>query len=283
MDKVLDRRIHPYRDDLAAAELAGLVQADRFVTGEPYQVRAATAPMHAAPDSAAEPVSELLFGERLTVYEVADGWAWVKSTLDDYVGYLKGELLSRETEPPTHVVDALATHIYPVPGIKAVPLGWLSLGSRLTVVGEDGTFSRLAGDRWVYRAHLAPLADPAPDFVATATRYLGQPYLWGGRSSAGLDCSGLVQVVLQRAGIRCPRDADMMAAELGRPVPTPDDFTTLRRGDLIFLPGHIMIVHGDGRVLHANATDMAVTLRPLAAVLAGLTPEEGRITAIRRI
>ena len=96
MDKVLDRRIHPYRDDLAAAELAGLVQADRFVTGEPYQVGAATAPMHAAPNSAAEPVSELLFGETLTVYEVADGWAWGKSTLDDYVGYLKGELLTRE-------------------------------------------------------------------------------------------------------------------------------------------------------------------------------------------
>ena len=104
-----------------------------------------------------------------------------------------------------------------------------------------------------------------------------------GSSSAGLDCSGLVQVALQRAGVRCPRDSDMMTAELGRPVPVPDDLATLRRGDLIFLPGHIMIAQGDGRVVHANATDMAVALQPLAAVLAGLTPEEGRITAIRRL
>ncbi len=283
MSGVLDRRTHPYRGDLAAAELAGLVEADRFVKGDPYQVQAATAPIHAAPDAASEPVSELLFGEALTVYEVADGWAWGKSTLDDYVGYLRAELLTRETGEPTHVVDALATHIYPAPGIKAAPLGWLSLGSRLTVLAGEDRFSRLAGDRWVYSAHLAPVGADQPDFVATAARYLGVPYLWGGRSSAGLDCSGLVQVALQRAGIRCPRDSDMMAVELGRPVPVPDDLAALRRGDLIFLPGHIMIADGDGQVVHANATDMAVALQPLAAVLAGLTPEEGRITAIRRV
>ena len=283
MSQVLDRRTHAYRDDLAAAELAGLVEAARFVDGEAYQVRAATAPMHAAPDPASEPVSELLFGEAVTAYEIADGWAWGKSSLDDYVGYLRAELLTRETGEPTHVVDALATHIYPAPDIKAAPLGWLSLGSRLTVRGDAGKFSRLAGVGWVYSAHLAPVAAPAPDFVATAARYLGVPYLWGGRSSAGLDCSGLVQVALQRAGIRCPRDSDRMAAELGRPVPVPDDLATLRRGDLIFLPGHIMIAHGDGRVVHANATDMAVALQPLATVLAGLTSEEGRITAIRRV
>ncbi len=283
MSKVPDRRTHPYRDDLAAAELAGLVEAARFVEGEAYQVRAATAPMLAAPDPASETVSELLFGEPVRVYEVDDDWAWGKSTLDDYVGYLRAELLTREIAQPTHVVDALATHIYPAPGIKAAPLGWLSIGSRLTVRGQEGKFSRLAGDRWVYSGHLAPVAAQVPDFVATAARYLGVPYLWGGRSSAGLDCSGLVQVVLQRAGIRCPRDSDMMAAELGRPVPVPDDLATLRRGDLIFLPGHIMIADGDGRVVHANATDMAVALQPLAAVLAGLTPEAGRITAIRRV
>ncbi len=283
MRQPLDPRTHAYRDDLAAADLAGQVDAARFVEGEIYQVQAATAPVHAAADPDSERVSELLFGESVTVYEARDGWAWGKSDLDDYVGYLPAERLSAESSTSTHVVDALATHIYPEPRVKAPPLGWLSLGSRLTVAATAGRFSRLADDRWVYAAHLVAVGSRAPDFVATAARYLGVPYLWGGRSSAGVDCSGLVQVALQRAGFHCPRDSDMMAAELGRSVPVPDDLGDLDRGDLIFLPGHIMIAYGERRVLHANATHMAVTLEPLETVLARLTAEERRVIAIRRL
>lgn len=286
MTAPLDPRIHAYRDDLAASRLSGQVSAERFVDGSLYQVTAPTAPVHAKPDARSTRTSELLFGETVTVYEVREGWSWCQGTLDDYVGYVRADQLSADVVPPTHVVASLSTHLYPEPSLKVPPIDWLPFGARLSLDGEQDGYSRAPvgdGTGWVYSRHLASLNDPDPDYVATAERFLGVPYLWGGRSSAGLDCSGLVQVALERAGIDCPRDSDMMAASLGAPIDIPNDLATLPRGDLVFIPGHVVFAYGDGRCLHANAHDMAVVLEPIANLFARLTPDQGRITAIRRL
>ena len=284
MSDVLDPRIHAYRADLAARGLAGRVTAAAFADGKPYRVAAATLAVHDRPDSASTRTSELLYGEALTAYEVRDGWAWVQSALDDYVGYVRAGALAAGAGAPDHWVRALSTHRYPEPRMKAPPQGWLPQGARLGVSGaaENG-FLPVGEAGWVYRRHLAPLGQTEPDFVATAARFLGVPYLWGGRSVLGLDCSGLVQVALQFAGIDCPRDSDMMAAALGAPLDPATDPATLQRGDLIFMPGHVMFADGEGRALHANAHHMAVTLEPVADVFGRLSAQAGRVTALRRI
>lgn len=292
MTEALDPRIHAYRADLAARGLAGRVEAAAFADGAPYRVTAATAAVHDRPDPASTRISELLYGEAVSVYEVRDGWAWLQSALDDYVGYVRAEALAAGAGAPDHRVAVLSTHLYPEPRLKAPPRGWLPLGARLAARGVTKGAARGAAENgflpvgdagWVYRRHLAPLGRTEPDFVATAARFLGVPYLWGGRSVLGLDCSGLVQVALQLAGIACPRDSDMMAAALGQALDPATDPATLARGDLIFMAGHVMFADGDGRALHANAHHMAVTLEPVAEVFGRLSAEAGRITAIRRL
>lgn len=275
-----DPRLNAYRPDLAAAELKGRVEAARYVEGAPRQVIRGVADLRRVPAANAELDSQLLGGEVVTVYDEEDGWAWVQNRTDHHVGYTPAAALSADVRQPTHVVKALRSFVYPEANLKAPPLDVLTLSGSVSVTGETGGFCALAGGGWVYRRHLARLDEPAPDYVATAIEFLGAPYLWGGKTSSGLDCSALVQVALNRAGLACPRDSDLQAEGLGeaRPIDAPP-----ARGDLIFFTGHVAIALDDWRVVHTTAHDMLVAIEPLADLVARAERLTGRgITAVRR-
>lgn len=279
----LDPRRNAFRDDLAAEELRGKVAAPRYATGEVRQVVHASAPLRGKPDARQSWTSEVLYGEHVTVYDEKDGWAWGQLARDGYVGYLRANALSPQVKAPTHRVRALSTFLYPHPDIKAPP--WLPLGmtAALTVVQSGPTFAKLADGSFVPARHIAELGRNAPDFVAVAERFLGTPYLWGGKTRLGLDCSGLVQVAMSSAGLDCPRDSDMQQAELGRNVGINDDLDGLARGDLVFWKGHMGIMTDGFLLLHANAHHMAVAVEPLRAAVDRNARSGLVVTAIKRL
>jgi cell wall-associated NlpC family hydrolase len=278
-----DPRLTPARPDLAAAHLKGRLEAARFVEGTAKRVITATAPLRRNPLHDAPLDTEGLHGERVMVYEMTDeGWAWGQLELDRYVGWLPAAALGDAGAKSTHRVTALRTFLYSRPDIKSPPLDALSFGSRVVAARHEGAFAVTATGNFVTARHLAPADTIEPDFVATAQRFLGVPYLWGGRSSLGLDCSGLVQIALQAAGHACPRDSDMQA-EFGKPVSFSGDPATLYRGDLVCWKGHIGFVSEPGRLLHANAFHMQVAEEPLAEAIARIRKDGLEVTMVRRI
>lgn len=213
-----DPRRHPHREGLAAESLRDRVKAPRYVKGEPRQLHVPVLPLRRHPRFDAILDTEALFGETLTIFEENEGWAWVQLSRDGYVGYMPSEGLSPHLRTPTHRVATLRTYVYPKPDIKAPPLALLSMNAQLSAAAVEGRFLTLEGGGFVIADHTRKVEERAEDPVAVALCFLGTPYLWGGRTSLGLDCSGLVQLANEAAGLACPRDADMQAAELGQPV-----------------------------------------------------------------
>jgi len=278
-----DPRLVAARPDLAAVHLKGRVAAARFVEGTVKRVIAATTPMRRTPAHDQPVDTEVLHGERIVVYEsTEEGWAWGQLELDQYVGWISAAALGDPGAAPTHRVAALRTFVFPGPDIKLPPLAALTFGSRLAIVRAERAFAVTDAGGYVAVRHLAPVDRIEPDFVATARRFTGVPYLWGGRSSLGLDCSGLVQIALQAAGIACPRDSDMQAG-FGKPVSFSGDLAALRRGDLVCWQGHIGILAEPGRLLHANAFHMEVAEEPLAQAIARIKAGGLEVTTVRRL
>lgn len=277
-----DPRRHAYRRDLAAEPLRGVVTAARYVTGEPRQVNAPSLPLRREPRFDATLNTEALFGETVTLYDESEGWAWVQLARDDYVGYMPSEGLVPHVVPPTHRISVLRTYVYPQPDGKTPPLALLSLNARVTASKVDGKFLALAGGGYVFAGHAAPIGETEGDFVAVAEAFLGTPYLWGGRTSVGLDCSGLVQLAVEAAGHAAPRDADMQAAELGRAIDW-EGGAKLRRGDLVFWEGHVGIMTSGKDFLHANAFHMAVEVEPFAAARRRIKAAGYEVICVRRL
>ena len=266
--------------DLAAAELRGRVAAPRYVEGKILQVTDASAPLRRepAPDEPLE--TEALFGEQVTVYDESEGWAWVQLERDRYVGYLPWIALGAPIAP-THRVAALRAHIYPGPSIKLPPRMALSLGALVSVARLEKDFAVTADGFWLWARHLAEIGAVEPDYVAVAERFLHAPYLWGGRTSEGIDCSGLVQTALMTAGIAAPRDSDLQEAALGLAVSADGP---LVRGDLVFWNGHVGVMRDAGTLLHANGWHMAVVSEPLAEARARIRSSGGGdVTGVRRL
>ncbi len=281
MSESYDRRVTPARPDLAAAHLKGVVTASRYVEGATYQVREGVIDMRRDPRPDCAVDTQLLYGERVTLYDEEEGWGWVQAARDEYVGWVPLNALWSRNDPPTHRVAVARTFIYPGPSIKLPPLIAVPLCSDVTIVEERGDFLVTPEQGFLWRAHLAPLDRPASDFVAMAETLIGVPYLWGGKSSLGIDCSGLVQVSLLAGGFGAPRDSDMQAAGLGDPL-APD--APLRRGDLVFWKGHVGIMRDATTLLHANGSHMLVSSEPLAHVRErNLAGGAGDITVIRRL
>jgi cell wall-associated NlpC family hydrolase len=276
-----DRRLTPVRPDLAAAYLRGVVDAPRYADGGTMQVVEASAPLRRAPAPDAPLETQALYGETVTVYDEAEGWAWAQLDRDLYVGYLPLAALGASTEP-THRVSALRTHAYPGPSIKLPPRMALSLGVRLAIVRQEGHFAVSVDGLWLWRRHLAEVGSAESDFVAVAEFFLETPYLWGGRTSEGIDCSGLAQTALTAAGIAAPRDSDMLAA-LGEPV-AADGQAPLARGDLVFWKGHVGIMRDGQTLLHANGFHMKVVSEPLEEAKARIAASGGgEVTSVRRL
>ena len=281
----LDPRITPARPDLAAKKLAGVVEVPLFVEGTGYEIAAAQTAVRKTPASEAELQTEALKGEQVTIYDRGqDGWAWGQLADDGYVGYIAASALGSPGPAATHRVTALRTFVFPGPSIKLPPTETLSLGCRLAIAQTDGDFAVTAAGGHVPLVHLAPVATTESDFVAVAELFMGTPYLWGGKSSLGIDCSGLVQVALAACGIACPRDTDMQERALGSALALPYDLAQARRGDLIFWKGHVAIVRDAATLVHANAHQMAVGLEPAAAAIARIRAQESsEITSVRRL
>jgi cell wall-associated NlpC family hydrolase len=278
-----DHRLTPARLDLAAEHLRDLVHAPRFVEGCKMRIVAASAPLRRSPQPDAPLETEALHGESVTVYDEQDGWAWAQLERDQYVGYLPGATLGAPSAP-THRVAALRTHAYPGPTIKLPPRMALSLGAQLTVVGKEGDFTVTQDGLYVWSRSLAEINAREPDWVAVAERFAEAPYLWGGRTSEGIDCSGLVQTALMAAGIVSPRDSDMQEAMLGEPVVIDDPETPLARGDLIFWKGHVGIIRDPVMLLHANGWHMKTVSEPLAQARDRIAANGGgRVTSVRRL
>ena len=274
-----DPRITPARPDLAASHLEGKVEAARFVAGEEREVIDAQAPLRERPAPDAPLMTEALLGERVTVYEFdQEGWAWGQLAGDGYVGFLPANALMPPRDAPTHKVIAPRTLAFPGPSIKLPPVAMPPLGSRIAVSREQDRFA-VSPLGVIPLGHLAPLAQRETDFVAVAERFLGVPYLWGGKTNLGLDCSGLVQVALAASGVPCPRDSDMQEQSLGTTI----DIARARRGDLVFWKGHVAIVCDGANLIHANAFHMAVAIEPIATALARITAAGSHVTSVKRI
>ncbi|WP_346295275.1 NlpC/P60 family protein [Rhodopseudomonas sp. P1] len=278
-----DRRLTPARPDLAAKHLEGQVTAARFVEGEVFEVSYGVAPVRREPFSGAMLETEALKGERVTVYDrTEEGWAWGQLMTDGYVGWLPDLALYRPAAEPTHKVTALRTFAFHGPSIKLPPAETLPLGARLAIVREDASFAVTQEGWHVPRRHVAPVADVEADFVAVAERFVGTPYLWGGRSSLGIDCSGLVQTALAACGIAAPRDSDMQADALGTAV-SLDEQSALKRGDLLFWKGHVAIARDAASIVHANAYHMATAIEPTHEAIARIAAAGSALTAIKRL
>lgn len=279
---LLDKRTNAYRDDLAASQLKGQIDVPRYSDGEKRQVVTGSVQLRKAPRFDAPMETEFLFGETLVVYDENEGWAWVQGDGDTYVGYLSADALSAEISQPTHHVRALRTHLYLEPDIKVPVVDLLSMNSQLVVESIDGRFARLADGRFAIASHLTPIDEVAGDFVSVAQEFLGAPYLWGGRTSIGLDCSALIQLALQATGISVPRDTDLQEASNGTALPDPHDQSSYARGDLLFWKGHMGVMLNESLLLHANAHHMAVAIEPVVEAITRIEASESPVTSVLR-
>jgi len=246
------------------------------------------APVRRSPSPDASLDTEALKGERVTVHEMtAEGWCRGRLEADGYAGWLPANALAAPGPAATHKVAVPRTLVFPGPSVKLPPIEALSLGCRLAITRNDQPFAVTASGGYVPARHLAPLDAFEPDMVAVADRFLGVPYLWGGKTSLGLDCSGLVQIALAACGVVSPRDSNMQERALGAPLSIAREsargFSDVRRGDLLFWNGHVAIARDRDTLIHANAFHMAVAVEPIAEAIARIAAAGSKLTSVRRL
>jgi hypothetical protein len=285
-----DQRITPIKDSIAADFLKDklfledkLEQNDfAFIKAQNFQAAIGIIPLQSQPNLESPQVSELLYGEKFDVYEIKEGWAWGQSQKDGYVGYCALSSLSPDIFPTTHYLSELSSFIYAEPNVKIPPLAHIHMLSELSVINErpNKGFVQLIDGNWIYAEHISK--DFGKCAVSEAMKFLYTPYLWGGRSNAGIDCSGLVQIALGATGLKVQRDSDMQQGELGRDL---KDDEVPQKGDIAFFPGHVGFMLDDIHILHANQHHMRVSIDPLREVIdiVSFQTDEPPLTCIKRL
>lgn len=262
--KALDKRINAYRDDIADIALKGKVSAGEYVSAEKYQIAKGLTALYGAADETTPQTSQLLYGEYFNVFELSGNWAWGQSLKDGYVGYCALSDLTPDLHIPTHHVSALSSHIFPKPNIRSHPIDIVHMMSDVSVIDEkqENGFVQLADGNWIYATHISK--DVGTDPVSEALKFLYTPYLWGGRTNAGIDCSGLIQIAYASIGVAIARDADQQEKLIGTIL---EEDQIPGHGDIAFFPGHVGIMLDDMHMLHANAHHMRVSIDPLKDVI----------------
>lgn len=282
----LDPRLTAARPDIAWSGLRGEIDAARFTAGKVHTITVPFADLKKTPRPGAQLLTQGLLGEKFRVLERHAGWAFGFLEGDGYVGYLKVTELGEHAPEPTHMVTVPLSHVYSKPDLKTPGPVPLPFGARVTIRGGElrKGFAEAQGLGWIYARHLTALGATDKDYLRTAGRFLNAPYIWGGRTALGLDCSALVQLALMRAGIPCPRDTDLQLKELGHSITNVPDLGLSKKGDLVFFPGHVGFMASDSHLLHANSTHMRVTLEDAGKVADRLKSGHGlAIVDIRRL
>ncbi|MEO3384825.1 NlpC/P60 family protein [Mesorhizobium sp. CAU 1741] len=282
----LDRRLHAFRPDLADARLKGKTDARRYETGRGGRVCVPVLDVKSAPRPDAGIDTQLLMGDAVTVFEEAEGFAWVQAERDSYVGYISSAGLDHHASSATHVVVAPRTFVYREPDMKKPSTACLSIGSLVDITGSATTrgtdYCLLDTGEAIVATHLQPVGEAASDFVSVTEMLEYTPYLWGGTSAFGIDCSGLVQLTMRIAGRDVLRDTDMQARSVGEVLDIGDELTGLARGDLVFWKGHVAIMLDSENVIHANGHTMMVSSEPLREAVDRIGYLYGLPTGFRR-
>lgn len=270
----MDRRLTPATPRIAHSSMKGRIEVPVFTDGTPMRVAQPVADLLRAAHGARE--RQLLLGEAFTVIDRNEGHAFGFAGKDGYCGWLPDTALTRGPQP-THWVATPGTHLYPEPRVQAPEICALSLGAQVAITADHGKWLETT-QGFIPAAHLRPLGDWRTDPVSVAESLLGTPYLWGGNTRSGIDCSGLVQLSYWACGITIPGDSDLQEGA-GHAV-LPD--TTLQRGDLIFWKGHVALIVDAERLIHANGHTMSVAYEPVQACIDRIMAQEGRPVTHRR-
>jgi len=274
-----DPRLILARAELAAASLEGVLAAGRYETARTLRVRATSAPLLPSPDPDRGWLDELVHGERFEALGSDGDFLWGQARRDGYVGFVRADSLSPAGEPPTHRVSAIRAFAFAKPSVRSRPIGPFSLNALVEVDGEEGRFLRSRGGGFFWAGHLSLIgAGFERDPATVAERFLGAPYLWGGRTSLALDCSGLIQQALYACGKACPRDADQQAS-LGRRIERAE----LTRGDLVCWSGHVGMMLDQARLIHASSHHMTVAIDPVDQAIIRNQAAYGAPTTFRRL
>lgn len=271
-----DRRFLHANDRVAHSALDGVIASPRFTDGVLMRCGTPWADLRRAPEGPRD--KQMVYGRAFRVLDIHDGWAFGFDVVDDYAGYVPADALVEHT-PPTHRVSTPLSHVYSAPNIKSPELHSLSFFSELTVVSLTDDFARLADGGYVPKQHIAPLSWRAEDAAGIAELFLGVPYLWGGNTGAGIDCSGLVQCAVWAYGRACARDSDMQAKDWTE-IPLDAEY---KRGDVMCWRGHVGMLLDAETLIHANAHHMAVAIEPLKTATDRIKANEfGAVTTVRR-
>ena len=271
----MDRRLTPATTRIAHSSLRGRMDAPAYTDGQTLRLSAPVSDLLRSPGGARD--RQLLLGDAFTVIDRDAGHAFGFAVKDGYCGWLTETSLA-DIPAPTHWLCVPASHLYPEPRVQARERANLSLGAQVTVLAMGDKWAETPGG-FIPAPHLRDLGDWASDPVAVAESLLGTPYLWGGNSRSGIDCSGLAQIAHAACGITIPGDSDLQQV-VGSPL-TEDGH---QRGDLIFWKGHVAMIVDEARLIHANGHTMSVAYEGIADAIARiLAQENGQVTARRRL